>query len=175
MPHQVRHCLIRTCQIMSNRARPSLPSKRAAEEPEGSSAAVCNFHPSLSNKAIPQHTQPQHTQPRSTQPRLPSIESSREGLRPPCCRLQLLPDRIWPHHTTANLAMPQHAELGLTLKDAQHDHATSASMRFRASVTGTTSASNLPCFGRQSPRPTSLPASLAISSTSRKFRTSGSY
>ena len=35
-------------------------------------------------------------------------------------------------------------------------------------------AVNRPCLGRQSPRPTSLPASVAISSMSRRFNTSGS-
>jgi hypothetical protein len=70
---------------------------------------------------------------------------------------------------------PDRALLGLTPKAAQLDQATSASMRLRVAVTGRTSASKRPCLGRQSPSPTSLPASLAISSTSRKFNTSGSY
>ena len=35
-------------------------------------------------------------------------------------------------------------------------------------------AVNRPCLGRQSPRPTSLPASVAISSMSRRLSTSGS-
>ena len=72
-------------------------------------------------------------------------------------------------------AVPCHSKLGLTPKDAQPDQATSASMRLRLSVTGTTSVSKRPCLGLQSPSPTSLPASLAISSTSRRFNTSGSY
>ena len=37
-----------------------------------------------------------------------------------------------------------------------------------------TTALNRPCLGRQSPNPTSLPASLAISSISRRLSTSGS-
>ena len=80
-----------------------------------------------------------------------------------------------PYPTTPRPTETCRAKLGLTPKDAQLDQATSASMRLRVAVTGSTSASKRPCLGRQSPSPTSLPASPAISSTSRKFNTSGSY
>lgn len=144
-----------------------------------------------------------------------SKESSREGLRPQCCRLQPLPHPVSPSPAAPGHAAHDHnyspkraaeslerlraavcncyqtllcqapprptgpsqclPKLGLTPKDAQLDQATSANMRLRVAVTGSTSASKRPCLGRQSPSPTSLPASPAISSTSRKFNTSGSY
>lgn len=84
-----------------------------------------------------------------------------------CCRAQ-------PSHAPPCLATPCPASLGLTPKDAQYNQATAASIRLRLSA-GITSASNRPCLGLQSPSPTSLPASAAISATSPMFSTSGSY
>ena len=113
--------------------------------------------------------QPRPAMPGPARPRPLSTESSREPRKAPCCRLQLLPCPATPCH-----APPRPASLGLTPKDAQYNQATAASIRLRLSA-GITSASNRPCLGLQSPSPTSLPASAAISATSPMFSTSGSY
>ena len=132
----------------------------------------------------PVHTSPDHTVarlnlPYLAQPNLAKTTLNREqqgaSCEAPCCRLQLLHDQAIPVPNVPFLAVAWRAVLGLTPKDAQHDQATSASIRLRVSVTGITSASKRPCLGLQSPSPTSLPASVAISSTSRRFNTSGSY
>lgn len=124
--------------------------------------------------ALPYHTQSRRSGPDQDHSLKRAAENLLRGSVLPSAAITL-PRPTRTNRTPAGRAESRLILLGLTPKDAQHDQATSASRRFRASVTGTTSASNLPCFGRQSPRPTSLPASLAISSTSRKFRTSGSY
>jgi hypothetical protein len=128
------------------------------------SATVAKPHPARPNLASPYRASPE----------LLPKESSRE----PLARLRAAVCNF--NHATPCLAftrpaLPCLTLLGLTPKAAQLDQATSASMRLRVAVTGSTSASKRPCLGRQSPSPTSLPASLAISSTSRKFNTSGSY
>ena len=198
---------------------PHLLSKESSREPLAKlRAAVCNCYLTRTCRTFPGRTTPHQagtrpSLPSRNLPRLLSTESSREGLRPPCCRLQLEPLPAPPHFATpchaahyriyplkraaertevlsaavcnCNLARTRNASprpagtdsatLGLTPKDAQHDQATSASIRFRLSVTGITSVLNRPCLGLQSPNPTSLPASLAISATSPRFSTSGSY
>lgn len=149
--------------------------QRAAERAKALGAAVCNYchaEPLLAPpcRAWPSRAEPRRassTPLREQQGRLaPSVLPSATVTRPKLTTTS---------HNHPCPAEPCHCKLGLTPKDAQHDQATAVSIRSKTSVTGITSASNLPCFGLQSPRPTSLPASLAISSTSRKFNTSGSY
>jgi len=153
-------------------AKPSLvySPKRAAERACALSAAVCSFN----------HAKPCLTMPSRTELCLTITTLQREQQRKP--RPPVLPSATVtapclaaPHLALPCLTGPCRTLLGLTPKAAQLDQATSASMRLRVAVTGSTSASKRPCLGRQSPSPTSLPASLAISSTSRKFNTSGSY
>jgi len=139
--------------------------KRAAESLERLRAAVCNYYLTPPGTAMPDQTRPRRT--KTTLQR-----EQQRGLAP-----SVLPSaaRTAPDRALPSLTLPRLTLLGLTPKDAQLDQATSASMRLRVAVTGSTSASKRPCLGRQSPSPTSLPASPAISSTSRKFNTSGSY
>jgi len=155
--------------------------KRAAGKARALLAAVCSYSPKLPYLSWPDHTAPSRNAPQSAKPKLTTTtlqESSREllaKLRAAVCSVypaqayHAPPHPAWPHR-----CLPRR-KLGLTPKDAQHDQATSASIRFRLSVTGITSVLNRPCLGLQSPRPTSLPASLAISATSPRFSTSGSY
>ena len=144
---------------------PLREQQRSPKAPVLPSAAITSPHP----------TSPVRSLPIQAVPSLLSKESSREGLRPPCCRLQLWPDLARPDLAAPRPNELRRALLGLTPKDAQLGQATSASIRLRVSVTGITSVSKRPCLGLQSPRPTSLPASLAISATSPRFSTSGSY
>ena len=75
-----------------------------------------------------------------------------------------------PNLTQPGLASPFHAQTRLT-----GPYQAGAYTVAGCPVHQATSALKRPCLGRQSPMPTSLPASMAISSTSRMFSTSGSY
>ena len=141
---------------------------------ESMSPPCCRLQPS------PYSTPPVLTTPRPAAPCRTASALQREqqrGANSPVLPSAVIavPRRASPMLAPPDPAPPDPVLLGLTPKDAQHDQATSASIRFRVSVTGTTSASKRPCLGLQSPKPTSLPASLAISATSPRFSTSGSY
>jgi len=133
------------------------------------SATVATLRPAPPSPASPYpapSTLRREQQGRLTPSLLPSA-----AITQPCHALPSEPRRALSDRTAS-----RPVKLGLIPKDAQHDQATvSASIRFRLSVTGITSVLNRPCLGLQSPNPTSLPASLAISATSPRFSTSGSY
>ena len=151
-----------------HRAAPELPSK---ESSRGSRGLLC-----CRLQLLPQQTGPCRAEPVPTETRLVCSPKRAAGkacaLLAAVCSYCLARTRIASPHPAGT----DPATLGLTPKDAQHDQAAvSASIRLRLSVTGITSVLNRPCLGLQSPKPTSLPASPAISATSPRFSTSGSY
>ena len=162
MPSRTEPCLTKTTLKREQQRKPKPPVLP--------SAAITR-----PDRTIPHLTSPCHATPYPTPATLQ--REQQRGLAPSVLpsATGTLPNPAAPGHATPSHTKSHHASLGLTPKDAQLDQATSASMRLRVAVTGSTSASKRPCLGRQSPSPTSLPASPAISSTSRKFNTSGSY
>ena len=152
---------------VTGHASPYLPSK---ESSRGARRLPCCRLQLLTDLARPDQATPYLS--RNCPASSTLLREQQRGLAP-----SVLPSAAiaQPSPASPRLATPRQAILGLTPKDAHQDQATSASLRLRLSVTGITSVSNRPCLGLQSPKPTSLPASLAISATSPRFITSGSY
>lgn len=147
------------------RAAPK-PSMRMAGRAEALRATVCGPSLAAPRRAAPCHAVPCPARPWHDCPR----KGSRESQGPPCCRLQPLPNHAMPDPaspgpTPPNPALPRRA--GTYTASGCPGHQAAASK-------ATISASNLPCLGRQSPTPTSLPASEANCVTSRRSKTSGS-
>lgn len=125
--------------------------------------------PGVPSQAEPHGVMPCHTtaSPAATG----FFRTQRRGPKPSALRSSALalPCRAISRRALLYHCRPDHAppHLGLTPNGCPAHQPTSAKRLLRLSTTGTTSASKRPCFGRQSPMPTSLPASTAISSMSR--------
>lgn len=130
-------------------------------------------------------------------PAMTALVRAAGRLAPPCCRLQPITCRAKTLPTTPCLTMPCQTTSGFlrtqrrgpkpsALRSSANNRTTPGLAKLCQNVPSQTvpcrvwtyttwmPALKRPCLGRQSPNPTNLPASLAISSMSRKLSTSGS-
>jgi hypothetical protein len=132
--------------------------------------------------AVPRQTAPGLAAPHRALPQLPP-ERAAEEAEAPCAAVaaHAVPHRTLPYLAHARQTRTDPTVLCRTSPSLAPPDLAGPNLVWSYTVTGcqhhqvaTTSALNRPCLGRQSPMPTSLPASSAISAMSRWFSTSGS-